>query len=172
MEIELKKWSFEDEEALIKLCNAIDRSYLSDRLPNPYTKSAAQWWLNMIQENENKNGVFRKIVAQGKIVGTISVEKKDDVNRKDAEIGYYVLPEEYGKGIMSEAVEKICELAFQELDIIRITGSVFEPNIASRRVLEKNDFLLEGVLKSAVFKNDTIYDLCLYGKVKEDKKTG
>ena len=40
MEIELKKWSFEDEEALIKLCNAIDRSYLSDRLPNPYTKSA------------------------------------------------------------------------------------------------------------------------------------
>lgn len=76
MEIELKKWSFEDEEALIKLCNAIDRSYLSDRLPNPYTKSAAQWWLNMIQENENKNGVFRKIVAQGKIVGTISVEKK------------------------------------------------------------------------------------------------
>lgn len=73
---------------------------------------------------------------------------------------------------MSEAVKKICELAFQELDIIRITGSVFEPNIASRRVLEKNGFLLEGVLKSAVFKNDTIYDLCLYGKVKEDKKTG
>ena len=33
MNIELRKWSVEDKEVLIKMCNSIDRSFLSDRLP-------------------------------------------------------------------------------------------------------------------------------------------
>lgn len=34
------------------------------------------------------------------------------------------------------------------------------------RVLEKNGFELEGLLKQAVDKNGNIYNLCIYGKVK------
>lgn len=165
MKIELRKWRFEDQEVLIKMCNAIDRSYLSDRLPYPYTNTSAKWWLNMVKENEGKQGVFREIVVDGKIVGTVSVEKKEDVYRKDAEIGYYLLQEVSSQGIMTEAVRQICEIAFAKLDIIRITGIVYEPNIASRKVLEKNNFLLEGVMKKAVIKNNCLYDLCIYGKV-------
>ena len=102
MNIELRKWSVEDKEVLIKMCNSIDRSFLSDRLPNPYTNASAEWWLTMVKDNEGKKGVFREIVVDGKIVGTISVEQKDDVYRKDSEIGYYLLQEVYSKGIMSE----------------------------------------------------------------------
>ena len=29
---------------------------------------------------------------------------------------------------------------------------------------EKNDFVLEGIKKNAVFKNGNIYDMCIYGK--------
>lgn len=166
MKVELKKWTKEDQETLITMCNTIDRSFLSDRIPNPYTTESANWWLNMVQQSEGKNGIFRKIIADGKIVGTISVEQKDDVYRKDAEIGYFVLPEAYSKGITTEAARQICEIAFETLDIIRITGLVYEPNIASRKVLEKNGFVLEGIMKQAVTKDDNIYDLCIYGKVK------
>ena len=166
MKVELRKWTIEDSESLIKMCNAIDRSYLSDRLPYPYTKASAEWWLNKVKENEGKKGIFREIVVDDRIIGTISVEQKEDVFRKDAEIGYYLLQEEYSKGIMSEAVKLICEIAFKELDIIRITGQVYEPNIASRRVLEKNGFILEGIMKNAVIKNGNIFDLCIYGKQK------
>ncbi len=67
---------------------------------------------------------------------------------------------------MTEAVRQICKLAFSKLDIIRISGAVYEPNTASRRVLEKNGFSLEGVRENAVFKSGNIYDLCLYGKLK------
>lgn len=166
MKVELRKWTIEDSESLIKMCNAIDRSYLSDRLPYPYTKASAEWWLNKVKENEGKKGIFREIIVDDRIIGTISVEQKEDVFRKDAEIGYYLLQEEYSKGIMSEAVKLICEIAFKELDIIRITGQVYEPNIASRRVLEKNGFILEGIMKNAVIKNGNIFDLCIYGKQK------
>lgn len=59
MKIELKKWSFEDKEFLIKMCNTIDRNYLSDRLPNPYTNESAKWWLNMVKENDEKRCVSK-----------------------------------------------------------------------------------------------------------------
>ena len=44
MRVELRKWSMADKQALITICNQIDRSYLSDRLPNPYTEVSADWW--------------------------------------------------------------------------------------------------------------------------------
>ena len=166
MKVELRKWSMEDQASLIEICNKIDRSYLSDILPDPYTKESAKWWLNMINENEGKKGVFRKIVVNDKIIGTISVEKLENNYRKNAEIGYYLLPEESSKGIMSEAVRQICKIAFKELNIIRITGFVFEPNIASRKVLEKNGFVLEGIMQNAVIKNEEIFNVCIYGKLK------
>lgn len=166
MRVELRKWSMADKQALITIYNQIDRSYLSDRLPNPYTEASADWWLHRVEETEGKCAIFREIVVDGKIIGTISVEQKADIYRKDGEVGYYLLADYSGKGIMSEALRQICELAFQELDILRISGLVYEPNAASRRVLEKNGFVLEGIMKQAVIKDEKIYDLCVYGKIK------
>lgn len=165
--MELRKWTLEDKKELAEICNALDTRYLSDRLPNPYTEASAVWWLNMVKEKEGKTGIFRKILVDNRIIGNISVEQKEDVYRRDGEIGYFLLPERYSQGIMTEAVGQICETAFQELDIIRITGLVYAPNIASRRVLEKNGFVLEGLMKNAVTKNGDTYNLCIYGKGKE-----
>ena len=50
-----------------------------------------------------KKGVFRDITVDGKIVGAISVEQKEDVYRKNSEIGYYLLLEVYSKGIMTRS---------------------------------------------------------------------
>ena len=71
-----------------------------------------------------------------------------------------------------EAVKKICEIVFRELDVIRITGRVYEPNIASRKVLEKNDFSLKGVLRNAIFKKGEIYNFYMYGKLAGDRANG
>lgn len=130
----------------------------------PYTEDDAKWWLNMAGEHDGKDGIFRAIIVDGEYVGNISVEVKDDVYCKDAEVGYLLLTNKWSNGIMTEAVKQICSIAFSQLDIVRITGLVYKPNIASQRVLEKNDFILEGIMKSAVFKNNNIYDLCVYGK--------
>ena len=67
---------------------------------------------------------------------------------------------------MTEAVKQICEIAFRELNILRITGLVYDPNVASKKVLERNGFVLEGVMKSAVMKDEVLTDLCIYGKLK------
>lgn len=166
MEVTLKKWSQEDRESLMRICNTVNRTYLTNRMPFPYTEAHADWWLNMVKEQDGKDGIFRAIVVEGKIVGNISVEQKSDVFCKDAEIGYLLQNDKWSKGIMTEAVRQICEIAFHELDIIRITGLVYEPNISSGKVLEKNGFALEGIMKNAVVKDTNIYHLYVYGKVK------
>lgn len=61
MDIELRIPTIDDKEGLKKLCNAVDRTYLSDRMPYPYTDEAAEWWINMVAENEGTNGVWRVI---------------------------------------------------------------------------------------------------------------
>lgn len=167
MEVKLINLTKDLNKELVYLCNNIDRSYLSNRIPYPYTEENADWWLSMIEGNEGKSGIFRAITVDGKIVGNISVEQNSDVSCKDSEIGYYLLNDSWSKGIMTEAARQICELAFNELDIVRISGRVYSPNIASQCVLEKNGFVREGVLKNAIYKNDKFYDAILYGKLKE-----
>ena len=166
MNIELVKWSPALKQELINICNNVDRTFLSNRLPYPYTEESADWWLGMVSEHDGKDGVFRAVAADGKVVGNISIEQKADVYCKDGEIGYLLLTEYWSKGIMTEAVRQICEIAFLELDIIRITGLVYTPNATSRRVLEKNGFVQEGLQRNAVYKGGKVYDLCLYGKLK------
>ena len=164
--IKLVRWSSTLKQALIDICNHVDRSFLSNRLPYPYTEESADWWLGMVAEHDGKDGIFRAIVVDGKVVGNISVEQKADVYCKDGEIGYLLLTDCWSKGIMTEAVRQICAAAFSELDIIRITGLVYAPNIASQRVLEKNGFVREGLQRNAVYKDGKVYDLCVYGKLK------
>ena len=42
-----------DSKELTALCNAVDRSFLSDRLPYPYTEEDAKAWLNMVAQNDS-----------------------------------------------------------------------------------------------------------------------
>ena len=159
MKIEIKQWALSDAKELTSLCNAVDRRFLSDRLPYPYTEKDAEEWLKMVTDNDEITGIHRAIVCDGKLIGSISVEKKED----DAEIGYMLLYEYTNKGIATEAVKQVCTIAFKVLSFEQITANVFQPNIASMRVLLKNGFKYKGTIPNAVVKDGNVYDLLIYG---------
>ncbi|MBO4641536.1 MAG: GNAT family N-acetyltransferase [Bacteroidaceae bacterium] len=157
--LELRQWALSDSKELMRLCNVIDRRFLSDRLPNPYTEKDAKEWLKMVSKNEASTGIYRAILCEGALVGSISVERKGN----EAEIGYMLLNEYANKGIATEAVKQICPIAFKILSLERITANVFQPNIASIRVLQKNGFRHESTMQNAVIKDGIKYDLLVYG---------
>ena len=163
LKMELRHWVLSDAKELTNLCNAVDRHYLSDRLPNPYTEKDAEEWMKKVSENEAVSGIYRAIVCDGKLIGSISVEKKDD----DAEIGYMLLNEYSNKGIGTEAVRQVCSIAFKVLSLEQITANVFQPNIASIRVLLKNGFKYKSAIPNAVIKDGNVYDLLIYVLIKE-----
>ena len=47
LKMELRHWVLSEAKELTNLCNAVNRHYLSDRLPNPYTEKDAEEWLNI-----------------------------------------------------------------------------------------------------------------------------
>ena len=143
MIVSLHTWSDNDRESLIVLCNAVDRTFLSDRLPYPYTEADADWWLGMVAENEGKEGAWRAIVMDGQIVGSISVERMAEDQRNVGSIGYMILTPFWSQGIGTEAVRQIC-------------------GIASARVLEKNGFQLEETKGGAVVKGGKTMDLRVF----------
>jgi ribosomal-protein-alanine N-acetyltransferase len=75
-----------------------------------------------------------------------------------AEIGYVMEDEDYKqKGLMSEAVTTIIDFGFNSLQLNRIEALVGPSNEASIRILEKNGFQLEGVLREH-FRRDDIWE--------------
>ena len=55
-------------------------------------------------------------------------------------------------------MELISKYGFDKLDLNRIFGGVFEYNITSMKVLEKNGYEKEGIFKNAILKNNKVYD--------------
>ena len=164
MSITLRTWTRGDREYLIILCNEVDRMFLSDRLPYPYTEADADRWLEMVAENDGKEGVWRAIVVDNQIVGSISVERIADKSHAVGSIGYMILTPFWSQGIGTEAVRQICTIAFRELALERIVGEVFPENLASARVLEKNGFRMQETKVGAIVKGGKAMDVRVYGQ--------
>lgn len=81
----------------------------------------------------------------------------------DGKLGYMMMPEYCGKGIATEAVRLIVKEAFRRKPYERLSAVVYEPNLASVRVLEKNGFVLEGKKLKAVKCNGIIYNTLHFG---------
>lgn len=60
------------------------------------------------------------------------------------ELGYVLAKDEWGKGLMSEAVSRVISYCFNDLDLDFLTCSHFARNVRSRRVIEKNGFRYAG----------------------------
>lgn len=70
----------------------------------------------------------------------------------------------WNQGIATFTVSQMCVHAFNVMNITRISGKVHSPNIASQKVLLKNNFVLEGTLKDSIYKNGILYDMLLFAK--------
>lgn len=137
-------------------------NYLRD-LPFPYTDEHARYFVNSIIPDTDY--VFA-IVIENKFVGCISATRQQNIHFRTAEVGYYVVPEFWNKGVATIALKELTKFIFERTDIIRLYAEPFANNIASCRVLEKAGFALEGTLKCNAFKDGKIEDMKIYALIK------
>lgn len=162
MNFELKNWSLDYADSISLYANnekiAIN---LRNSFPFPYTlKDAKSFILNSLNSEDNQ--IFKAITFDGEAIGSISIVQKEDVYSKSAEIGYWLSEDFWNKRIMSKAIKLISNLAFEELDIIKIYAEPFSHNLASRRALENAGFELEAILRKSIYKNNQFFDSCIY----------
>lgn len=167
MDYVLRPFKIGDAASLSKYANNENVSKtLRDVFPYPYTVENAKTFIR--RAAHDAMSCTLAIVIDGEAVGCVSVSFAGDIDSLSAEIGYWLGEPFWGQGIATDAVGKMCEYVFKHYDIVRIHASVFRYNRASRRVLEKNGFELEGILRKSVYKNGKICDSCVYSLVKEE----
>jgi ribosomal-protein-alanine N-acetyltransferase len=79
-----------------------------------------------------------------------------------AEVGYMLLPEFHGKGIISEAIKEVVNYGFNEMKLHSIEAIIDPENFGSARVLEKNNFVKEAHLKENEFYEGRFLDTVIY----------
>ncbi len=153
----LRPWQKQDAQELAAVANNRNIwNNVRDALPSPYTVMDAPQWIAHVN---NQHPVINfAIVYDGKVVGSIGCHPKEDISRKNIEIGYFVGENYWGKGIATEAVKQLLDFIATRLDIVRIEAHVFAQNKSSMKVLQKNGFYLEAIHRKAIIKNNEILD--------------
>jgi RimJ/RimL family protein N-acetyltransferase len=158
-----------DVEAIVKNANNREVSkYMRDSFPYPYTKENAVQWIDFVMKNYSS--LFFAIADETELIGGIGAMPQTDVHRFSAEVGFWLGQSHWNKGIITKALPVFCNYLFTNFDFNRLTANVFEGNEASKKVLKKNGFVLEGTQRKSVFKENIFVDHYIFGLLKEDFK--
>ena len=130
MDFELRELQSSDAISIAKYANNNNiANNLRNIFPHPYTVEDARSFINATKNNEEKNQYIRAIVVNQEAAGVIGCFIKDDVHCKCCEIGYWLGEEFWGKGIMTEAVKRMCQEIFQSYDVVRIFAEIFSEEL-------------------------------------------
>ena len=166
MNIEIRAWREADIDLLVTIANNPHiGSKLRDGFPFPYTKRNAEEWIGMHAKVEPATQFA--VVADAQLVGAIGFIKKENIYRKNVEIGYWIGEPFWNQGIASEAICLLVDYIFFHFDVVRVYAEVFSNNPASMRALEKNGFNLEAIHHKSIIKNGELLDDYCWVKLRE-----
>ncbi len=135
-------------------------------IPRPLatTKDDAMGHIKMIQDKIVSNeGINWAITEKGnpKMIGIIG-HYRIRWEHFRSEIGYMLLPEHQGKGIITEAIQLLVDYGFNEMKMHSLEAIIDPENTASARVLEKNNFVKEAHFKENEFYDGKFLDAVVY----------
>ncbi|ASJ02619.1 ribosomal protein-serine acetyltransferase [Thermococcus profundus] len=126
-------------------------------------------WYEAIRREKSREKVFAIVKNEEKtLVGLIGLHNIDLYSR-NAELGYFLGPEHWGMGYATEAVFLAVRYAFEWLNLRKLYARVFEPNVPSSRILERNGFTLAGRLREHQYvPGKGFVDVLLYELLREE----
>lgn len=128
------------------------------------TKEQMTWFADL---EKNGKGIWWAVCSKmdDKFLGAGGLNDLSTENKK-AEIGFWLLPENWGKGIMTEAMPLILNYAFDKIGLHRIEGFVETKNTGCKKALAKLKFNLEGTMQDCEIKDGAFISLDIYSKFK------
>ena len=105
--------------------------------------------------------------ADQSLLGAITLSNVRRGVAESGTLGYWVGEGWAGRGYATTAVRAMVEYAFDELGLHRVEAACVPTNLASRRVLEKAGFALEGQARAYLKINGAWADHLLFGIVND-----
>jgi ribosomal-protein-serine acetyltransferase len=172
-EIELKQLERADAIDIFKTIDS-QREYLGRWLPFvEFTKKLedSEVFVESVINAPEDRFEYVFAIRKGKeFVGLIGFKGTDKANKK-TEIGYWLSEPNQRQGIITKSVEKLCDFAFNELDINRIQIKCAVGNESSIKIPQRLGFIFEGIERQGELLNGNVFtDLEVYSKLKSEKQ--
>ena len=107
---------------------------------------------------------YKVFYGAGGLNGLIRAHQK-------AEVGFWLMPEYWGKGIIQEAMPLICNYGFREMGIHRIEGIVESDNALCKKAMAKLGFIYEGTMRECEIKNGKYISLDIFALLDPAQQT-
>src|SRR5438094_3225502 len=142
----LRQLTKDDENEIFALRSDDFINQYLDR-PKANTLDDARNFISKISDGIAKNeSIFWVVTPRDgtRFLGSICLWQ---ISREEAkaEIGFELLPENHGKGVMQEVIPRIIQFGFKEMKLQTIEAELSPRNLKSVRLLEKNNFTLAAV---------------------------
>ena len=145
---------------------------------NQPTPVRARRLLNQIRSSSAKlESLHYGICWKGRepLIGIISFQHWNE-QQGTAQIGYIVNRSCWGLGISTEALRRMIEFGFTELDLSKVEARCYEANVSSERVLHKSGMSYERTLPAfgsvendTTSESDTLMDVKVYSMYREQQ---
>lgn len=162
--IRLRQWSLSDTNSLRWLVSHVDCRYVDDMLP----QFLEEWQAEKIVKDFVDRTLWGQelhlaVECDDKVVGAVGVIRKGDNYRQDGVLRCILLPEACGRGVGTEVIRRVVQQTLGQGLYQRLTARVFIPNVMAARVLERNGFVREGVMRRSARRDGVVYDEYVYG---------
>ena len=160
----------EDAPAVARLAGRREIADTTISIPHPYSEAQAREWIakQTAPADPMTHVAFAiTIKACGELIGTMSLRDIDHEHCQ-AELGFWIAVEWWGKNIATEAAQPVIRFGFEELKLNRIYAHHMVRNPASGRVLEKAGMKQEGLLRQRVRKWGVYEDVVILAILRAD----
>lgn len=130
------------------------------------TDEQMRWFDQIFSE---KSGIWWAIADRqnNSVVGACGFNAWSRLHRS-VDLGYWLMPEHWRQGILSEALPTIIRYAFREMGIHRLHADVDTENLASCALLRKLGFHLDGTQRDVEYKEGKFVSVHQYSLLASD----
>ena len=128
------------------------------------TQEQMDWYAEL--ERTGK-GQWWSIRQETNFLGAIGINNVDQRHRR-CELGFWLLPEHWRKGIISEALPLVIDHCFNTLGLHRIMAEVETDNPASAKALLRAGFVHEGTLHECEWKDGLPLSLDIFALLNKE----
>lgn len=168
----LRRLKHEDAPHMATLAGDYDVAKMTLNIPHPYPADSATQFIERSQQvwdTGERYGFAIVLNESDTFMGVIGIIP--ELQHLRAEVGYWIGKPFWGNGYVTEALNRVIQFGFENLDLNRIAASYRIDNPASGRVMEKAGMRFEGTFRQVVFRDGAYSDLSYYAILREEYET-
>lgn len=139
-------------------------------IPHPYPEGEAERYVAK-RMTEFEQGFSRAFIIERKsdqaFCGVIEIRDIEQEHAQ-AELSFWLAVAAWGQGYMSEALKPALCVGFEHLNLNRLYAYHMVRNPGSGKVLQKNGFTQEGILRQRIRKLGVFEDVKLWALLRQD----